>query len=78
MATLGAPVKVSPLIKTVRWTGLVAGILYGSMHYNTLSRKEAIIREEEAKLEAIRSVERQAAKDKANREELEALAKQMV
>ncbi|XP_068241910.1 ATP synthase subunit e, mitochondrial [Palaemon carinicauda] len=76
MATLGAAVRVSPLIKFGRWTALITGILYGSSHFKTLSAKEAIIREEEAKQAVIR--EKQLAEEKAvlNRAELLVLAKE--
>ncbi|MCL4133762.1 UNVERIFIED_CONTAM: hypothetical protein GTU68_003866 [Idotea baltica] len=76
MASLGAPVRVSPLIKTFRWGGLVAGIIYGTVHFNSLSKKETILREEEAKLAAVRSVQLAAAKEKASKAEMDALAVQ--
>ncbi|XP_045127798.1 ATP synthase subunit e, mitochondrial-like [Portunus trituberculatus] len=74
MATLGAPVRVSPLIKFGRWTALVTGILYGRSHFNGLKAKEVVIREEEAKKQAIRDVQLAEEKLKHNRQEMIYLA----
>ncbi|GBP63670.1 hypothetical protein EVAR_82030_1 [Eumeta japonica] len=52
----GPPVKVSPLIRFGRWSFLTTGILYGAFHQNRLSKKEAKLREIEAKEKAIRDV----------------------
>ncbi|XP_063867578.1 ATP synthase subunit e, mitochondrial-like [Scylla paramamosain] len=74
MATLGAPVRVSPLIKFGRWTALVTGILYGRSHFNSLKAKEAVIREEETKKQAIRDAQLAEEKLKNNKQEMIYLA----
>ncbi|XP_064119561.1 ATP synthase subunit e, mitochondrial-like [Macrobrachium nipponense] len=76
MATLGAAVRVSPLIKFGRWTALVVGLLYGRSHFKTLSAQEVIIREEEAKQAVIREQQLAEEKAKLNRSELLVLAKE--
>ncbi|XP_076067567.1 ATP synthase, subunit E [Oratosquilla oratoria] len=76
MATLGAPVRVSPLIKFSRYTALVVGLLYGSSRFKTLSAKEKVIQEEEAKLAAIREAEMAEEKKRLGREEMLYLAKE--
>ncbi|XP_037786583.1 ATP synthase subunit e, mitochondrial-like [Penaeus monodon] len=76
MASLGAPVRVSPLIKFGRWAALLTGVLYGSTHFKTLKAKETIVREEEAKQAAIRNAQLLEEKKKMNREEMITLAGQ--
>ncbi|KAG7190351.1 hypothetical protein KM043_006463 [Ampulex compressa] len=49
-----APVRVSPLIKFGRWSFLTMGIIYGSIRYNRLSKKENARREAELKLKPAR------------------------
>uniref|UniRef100_G3MRV9 ATP synthase F(0) complex subunit e, mitochondrial n=1 Tax=Amblyomma maculatum TaxID=34609 RepID=G3MRV9_AMBMU len=49
MVELAPPVSVSPFIRACRWGFLTAGIFYGAFHYRRLSRKEAKVREYEAK-----------------------------
>ncbi|XP_059607730.1 ATP synthase subunit e, mitochondrial [Phlebotomus argentipes] len=56
MPELGAPVRVSPLIKFGRWSFLTVGIAYGAYHQSRLSKKAAKEREIEAKAKAIRDV----------------------
>ncbi|CAK9824600.1 hypothetical protein ANTRET_LOCUS2743 [Anthophora retusa] len=48
------PLQVSPLIKFGRWSFLIAGILYGSLHHKRLSRRENARREQELKEKPIR------------------------
>ncbi|XP_037068162.1 ATP synthase subunit e, mitochondrial-like [Pollicipes pollicipes] len=71
-----APVRVSPLIKAGRWSALLVGVLYGSKHYNTLSKREVELREIEAKQKVVRDA--QLAKERAvqNREQMLYLAKE--
>ncbi|XP_072941304.1 ATP synthase subunit e, mitochondrial [Epargyreus clarus] len=59
----GPPVRVSPLIRFGRWSFLGAGIMYGAFHQNRLSKKEAKLREIEAKEKVIR--DEKLAKEKA-------------
>ena len=42
---LGAPVRVSPLIKACRWTALIAGIYWGAKRYaiNKATEDEVMI-----------------------------------
>ncbi|CRK95892.1 CLUMA_CG009338, isoform A [Clunio marinus] len=54
IAGLGAPVRVSPLIRFGRWSFLAVGILYGAYHQNRLAKREVGIREIENKQKAIR------------------------
>lgn len=51
------PVRVSALIKFGRWSFLALGIVYGAFHQNRLSKREALLREEEAKLKPIRDAQ---------------------
>merc|ERR1712198_521052 len=76
MATLGAPVRVSPLIKFGRWTALLTGVLYGRSHFKSLQAKEVILREEEAKQAVVRNAQLEEEKKKLNREEMLYLAGQ--
>ncbi|CAH0730662.1 unnamed protein product, partial [Brenthis ino] len=69
----GPPVKVSPLIRFGRWSFLSAGILYGVFHQNRLSKKEAKIREIEAKEKVIRDAKLKEEKAIAAAAELKAL-----
>merc|ERR1712212_169248 len=75
MATLGAPVRVSPLIKLCRWSALLVGVYYGSTHFKVLAEKEVVIRAEEQRLAEIRNKELAIEKAKLQREELISLAK---
>ncbi|KAF2346537.1 ATP synthase F0 complex subunit E mitochondrial [Trinorchestia longiramus] len=69
-------VRVSPVIKTARWSALLLGVLYGSMHFKSLQKKENAFREEEARLAPIRQKQAEELKKIANREELLYLAKE--
>ncbi|XP_060927516.1 ATP synthase membrane subunit eb [Limanda limanda] len=61
---MAPPVAVSPLIKTARWSALIAGIIYGKKRYDTLKPIAA----EERKIEE---------EEKKVREEQERIAKQL-
>ncbi|XP_043271629.1 ATP synthase subunit e, mitochondrial [Venturia canescens] len=63
------PVRVSPLIKFGRWSFLIAGIAYGVVNQNRLSKKETAWREAEAKRKVIR--DKQIAAEKKIAAELE-------
>ncbi|XP_071529988.1 ATP synthase subunit e, mitochondrial [Panulirus ornatus] len=76
MASLAAPVRVSPLIKFGRWAALLTGIIYGRSHFKTLSAKETVIREEETKQAVIRNAQLAEEKAKYNRIEMIELAGQ--
>ncbi|XP_053645267.1 ATP synthase subunit e, mitochondrial [Cherax quadricarinatus] len=76
MATLAPPVRVSPLIKFGRWAALLTGIIYGRSHFKSLSAKEAILREEEAKHAVIRNAQLAEEKNRLNRGEMIYLAEQ--
>uniref|UniRef100_A0A023FYA4 ATP synthase F(0) complex subunit e, mitochondrial n=1 Tax=Amblyomma parvum TaxID=251391 RepID=A0A023FYA4_AMBPA len=75
MVELAPPVSVSPFIRACRWGFLAAGIFYGAFNYKRLSRKEAKVREYEAKQMEILKVKREAEKQKQIREEMITLAK---
>uniref|UniRef100_A0A0C9SBK2 ATP synthase F(0) complex subunit e, mitochondrial n=1 Tax=Amblyomma americanum TaxID=6943 RepID=A0A0C9SBK2_AMBAM len=75
MVELAPPVSVSPFIRSCRWGFLAAGIAYGAFNYKRLSRKEAKIREYEAKQMEVLKVKREAEKQKQIREEMITLAK---
>lgn len=72
---MGPAVKVSPLIKTARWSLLIAGIVYGYKRYNVLKAREDEIAAYEAKMKPIWDAEKAAAKAKVDRANMIALAK---
>jgi hypothetical protein len=41
------PKNVSPLIRAGRWSLLLAGLVYGRMHHNTLTKREEGVRKSE-------------------------------
>jgi hypothetical protein len=41
------PKNVSPLIRAGRWSLLVAGLVYGRVHHNTLKKREERVRQGE-------------------------------
>ncbi|CAF1028888.1 unnamed protein product [Adineta steineri] len=41
------PKNVSPLIRAGRWSLLLAGLVYGRMHHNTLKKREEHVRQGE-------------------------------
>ncbi|XP_063697973.1 ATP synthase subunit e, mitochondrial [Culicoides brevitarsis] len=69
MADLGAPVRVSPLIKFGRWSFLAVGVAYGAYHQNRLSKKAAKEREIEAQKKVVRDAQMAAEKKKAQERE---------
>ncbi|KAI5634116.1 ATP synthase E chain domain-containing protein [Phthorimaea operculella] len=69
----GPPVRVSPLIRFGRWSFLGAGILYGAFHQSRLSKKEAKLREIEAKEKVVRDEKLKAEKAAAAAAEIKAL-----
>ncbi|XP_028037522.1 ATP synthase subunit e, mitochondrial [Bombyx mandarina] len=69
----GAPVRISPLIKFGRWSFLTVGVLYGAFHQNRLSKKEAKLREIEAKEKVIRDAKLKEEKERASALEIKAL-----
>ncbi|XP_062550032.1 ATP synthase subunit e, mitochondrial-like [Armigeres subalbatus] len=74
MADLGAPVRVSPLIKFGRWSFLAIGVAYGAYHQSRLSKREVGIREVEAKQKVIRDAKLAEEKKRAQAEEARAIA----
>jgi len=71
---LGAPVRVSPLIKFSRWTALIAGIYWGSKRFAANKAAEDEVRAYNAKMQPIWDAEKKAAAEAANREQLIYLA----
>ncbi|XP_063371557.1 ATP synthase subunit e, mitochondrial [Cydia amplana] len=69
----GPPVRVSPLIRFGRWSLLTVGIAYGAFHQNRLSKREAKLREIEAKEKPIRDAKIKAEKALAAAAEIKAL-----
>ncbi|XP_063544137.1 ATP synthase subunit e, mitochondrial [Cydia strobilella] len=69
----GPPVRVSPLIRFGRWSLLTVGIAYGAFHQNRLSKREAKLREIEAKEKPIRDAKIAAEKALAAAAEIKAL-----
>jgi len=41
------PKNVSPLIRAGRWSLLIAGLVYGRVHHNTLKKREERVRQGE-------------------------------
>merc|ERR1712001_108508 len=73
---MGPAVKVSTLIKTARWSLLIAGVVYGYKRYNVLKAREDEIAAYEARMKPIWDAEKAAAQSKAGREQLIILAKE--
>jgi len=71
---LGAPVRVSPLIKACRWTALIAGIYWGAKRYAINKATEDEVRAYNAKMQPIWDAEKAAKAAAANREQLIYLA----
>lgn len=66
------PVKVSPLIRTARWTLLLLGIAYGTTRWNYLHRREEKYRAHLRETKPIRDAEEAAkAKERAALEAIE-------
>ncbi|KAI0982265.1 hypothetical protein GJ496_004848 [Pomphorhynchus laevis] len=75
-ANLIAPKNVSPLIRTARWSLLIAGILYGKMKYDRLQVIEAPIRKKEIELNTYRLAHEKAQKIEASEREQINVAKE--
>ncbi|XP_063216204.1 ATP synthase subunit e, mitochondrial [Bacillus rossius redtenbacheri] len=76
MATLPAPLRVSPLIRFSRWSLLLLGVSYGAVRYSVLSKRENALREIEAKQKPIRDAKIAAEKARLAKEEMAILAKE--
>eukprot|EP00088_Acartia_fossae_P063038 TRINITY_DN7660_c0_g2_i1.p1 TRINITY_DN7660_c0_g2~~TRINITY_DN7660_c0_g2_i1.p1 ORF type:complete len:101 (+),score=39.70 TRINITY_DN7660_c0_g2_i1:43-303(+) len=74
--TLPEPVRVSPLIKTCRWTALGLGIWWGTKRYAALKAEEDEIRAYNAKMKPIWDAEKAAKAAASNREQMIYLAKE--
>merc|ERR1711974_25401 len=72
---MGPALKVSPLIKTARWTLLLAGMYYGYKRFNALQKIEDENVAHIAKMTPIWEAEKAAAKAKEGRAQLIQLAK---
>jgi len=72
---LAEPLRVSPLIKTARWSALIAGIWWGGKRYAANKAAEDEHRAYIAKMQPIWDAEKAAAAAKANRENMIYLAK---
>uniref|UniRef100_A0A023EDE2 ATP synthase F(0) complex subunit e, mitochondrial n=1 Tax=Aedes albopictus TaxID=7160 RepID=A0A023EDE2_AEDAL len=73
MADLGAPVRVSPLIKFGRWSFLAIGVAYGAYHQQRLAKREVGIREVEAQQKVIRDAKLAEEKKRQQAEEAKAI-----
>jgi len=71
---MGAAVRVSPLIKTARWSLLLLGIYWGNKRWHINKAKEDEVRAYEAKMKPVWDAEKAAVKAKENREQLLYLA----
>merc|ERR1712154_82287 len=68
--------RISPLIKLSRWSLLVGGIFWGVHRYKVNKAAEDEIRAYNARMKPIWDAQAVAEKAKANKEEMEKLAKQ--
>nr|ALS04816.1 ATP synthase E chain [Pseudodiaptomus poplesia] len=75
MSALPEPLRVSPLIKTCRWTALIAGIYWGAHRYKVNKAAEDEVRAYNAKMQPIWDAEKAAKAAAANRETMIYLAK---
>ncbi len=75
MVALAEPLRVSPLIKTCRWTALIVGIYWGTKRYQANKATEDEIRAYNAKMQPIWDAEKAAKAAAANRENMIYLAK---
>ena len=71
---MGPAGRVSPLVKTARWTLLIAGIWWGSKRYTQLKTIEDERRAYELKMKPTWDAEKAAAKEAANRASMLQLA----
>lgn len=76
MAELAPPVRVSPFIRGCRWGALILGIMWGATRHRSLSKKEAKLREIEAKKRVILEAKQAEEKKRLNKEEMLYLAQQ--
>ncbi|XP_055627520.1 ATP synthase subunit e, mitochondrial [Toxorhynchites rutilus septentrionalis] len=74
MVELGAPVRVSPLIKFGRWSFLAVGIAYGAYHQQRLAKREVGIRNIEAQQKAVRDAKLAEEKERNREAENRAIA----
>ncbi|CAO1398909.1 unnamed protein product [Diamesa hyperborea] len=72
--TLGAPVRVSPLIKFGRWSFLGLGIMYGAYHQQRLASREVGIRVIEDQHKAVRDAKLAEEKKRNSAAEAQAIA----
>jgi len=72
---MGAAVRVSPLIKTCRWTALLLGIWWGNKRYNQLKIVEDEKRAYNARMKPIWDEEKRVEREKNARLQLITLAK---
>jgi len=68
--------RISPLIKLSRWSLLIGGIFWGMHRYNKNKAAEDEIRAYNARMKPIWDAQAAAEKAKANKEEMEKLAKE--
>jgi hypothetical protein len=68
------PITVSPLIRTIRWALLGAGIYWGALRHSQISAEEKILREKEAIEGPIREAKALEAKNIATKVEMRKLA----
>ena len=73
---MAEPIRVSPLIKTARWTLLFAGIWYGTTRWNYLHRKEEKYRAHLREMKPIREAEEAARRKVMQDAEMAELKKQ--
>ena len=71
---LAEPLRVSPLIKTCRWTALLVGIWWGNKRWQANKATEDEHRAYVAKMQPIWDAEKAAAAAKASRETMIYLA----
>jgi len=72
---LAEPLRVSPLIKTCRWTALLVGIWWGNKRWHANKATEDEHRAYIAKMQPIWDAEKAEKAAKANRENMIYLAK---
>jgi len=76
LASLGAPVQVSPLIKAGRWTALLLGVWWGATRFQANKATEDAYQAIEAERKIIRDAKSAEEKARMTKEELLYLAKQ--
>jgi hypothetical protein len=67
MSALAAPLRVSPLIKTARWTALIVGIWWGGKRFAANKATEDENRAYLAKMKPVWDAEKAAEAARANR-----------